>query len=320
MRAIRVHQFGGPEAMRLHEVADLQPGPGQIRVRVKAAGVNPVDTYIRSGSYALKPSLPYTPGFDAAGIVDALGAGVTRVKTGDRVYVERAATGSYAEQTLSAESQVHVLPERVSFAQGAGVAVPYCTAQVSLFERANTRPGEFALIHGASGGVGIAAVQLARAWGMTVIATGGSEKGRELVKREGAHHVLDHTSAGYLDEAVRLTGGHGVDVILEMLANVNLGKDLGILAKYGRVVLIGSRGPVEIDPRQAMARQAAILGMALLNASEKELEAAHAAVRAGLENGTLRPVIRVELPLTEASKAHQMVMEPGAYGKIVLIP
>ena len=320
MRAIRVHQFGGPEAMRLDEVADLQPGPGQIRVRVKAAGVNPVDTYIRSGSYALKPSLPYTPGFDAAGIVDALGAGVTRVKTGDRVYVERAATGSYAEQTLSAESQVHVLPERVSFAQGAGVAVPYCTAQVSLFERANTRPGEFALIHGASGGVGIAAVQLARAWGMTVIATGGSEKGRELVKREGAHHVLDHTSAGYLDEAVRLTGGHGVDVILEMLANVNLGKDLGILAKYGRVVVIGSRGPVEIDPRQAMARQAAILGMALLNASEKELEAAHAAVRAGLENGTLRPVIRVELPLTEASKAHQMVMEPGAYGKIVLIP
>ena len=320
MRAIRVHQFGGPEAMRLDEVADLQPGPGQIRVRVKAAGVNPVDTYIRSGSYALKPSLPYTPGFDAAGIVDALGAGVTRVKTGDRVYVERAATGSYAEQTLSAESQVHVLPERVSFAQGAGVAVPYCTAQVSLFERANTRPGEFALIHGASGGVGIAAVQLARAWGMTVIATAGSEKGRELVKREGAHHVLDHTSAGYLDEAVRLTGGHGVDVILEMLANVNLGKDLGILAKYGRVVLIGSRGPVEIDPRQAVARQAAILGMALLNASEKELEAAHAAVRAGLENGTLRPVIRVELPLTEASKAHQMVMEPGAYGKIVLIP
>jgi len=320
MRAIRVHQFGGPEAMRLDEVADLQPGPGQIRVRVKAAGVNPVDTYIRSGSYALKPSLPYTPGFDAAGIVDALGAGVTRVKTGDRVYVERAATGSYAEQTLSAESQVHVLPEPVSFAQGAGVAVPYCTAQVSLFERANTRPGEFALIHGASGGVGIAAVQLARAWGMTVIATAGSEKGRELVKREGAHHVLDHTSAGYLDEAVRLTGGHGVDVILEMLANVNLGKDLGILAKYGRVVVIGSRGPVEIDPRQAMARQAAILGMALLNASEKELEAAHAAVRAGLENGTLRPVIRVELPLTEASKAHQMVMEPGAYGKIVLIP
>ena len=247
MRAIRVHQFGGPEAMRLDEVADLQPGPGQIRVRVKAAGVNPVDTYIRSGSYALKPSLPYTPGFDAAGIVDALGAGVTRVKTGDRVYVERAATGSYAEQTLSAESQVHVLPERVSFAQGAGVAVPYCTAQVSLFERANTRPGEFALIHGASGGVGIAAVQLARAWGMTVIATAGSEKGRELVKREGAHHVLNHTSAAYLDEAVRLTGGHGVDVILEMLANVNLGKDLGILAKYGRVVVIGSRGRGEVS-------------------------------------------------------------------------
>jgi NADPH:quinone reductase len=320
MKAIRVHQYGGPEAMRLDEVADLQPGPGQVRVRVKAAGVNPVDTYIRSGSYALKPPLPYTPGFDAAGIVDVLGAGVTRVKAGDRVYVERPATGSYAEQTLAAESQVHLLPERTSFAQGAGIGVPYGTAQVSLFERAHAQPAEFLMVHGASGGVGIAAVQLARAWGMTVIATAGSDKGRELVKREGAHHVLDHTSAGYLDEAVKLTGGRGVDLILEMLANVNLGKDLGILAKHGRVVVIGSRGPVEINPRDAMVRQVAIIGMTLLNASEKELEAAHSALRAGLENGTLRPVVRVELPLAEASKAHQMVMEPGACGKIVLIP
>jgi NADPH:quinone reductase len=320
MKAIRVHQFGGPEAMQLDEVADLQPGPGQVRVRVKAAGVNPVDTYIRSGSYALKPRLPYTPGFDAAGVVDALGAGVTRVKAGDRIYVERAATGSYAEQTLSGESQVHLLPERVSFAQGAGVSVPYATAQVALFERAQAQPAEFVLIHGASGGVGIAAVQLARAWGMTVIATAGSENGRELVKREGAHHVLDHSSQGYLEAAVKLTGGRGVDVILEMLANVNLGKDLGILARHGRVVVIGSRGSVEINPRDAMIRQTAILGMTLLNATEKELEAAHAALRAGLENGTLRPVIRAELPLAEASKAHQLVMEPGACGKIVLIP
>lgn len=320
MRAIRVHQFGGPEAMRLDEINDLQPGPGQVRVKVKAAGVNPVDTYIRSGSYAMKPPLPFTPGFDAAGIVDALGDGVTRVKAGDRVYVERAATGSYAEQLLSDESKVHLLPERVPFAQGAGVAVPYTTAQVALFQRAHACSGEFVMVHGASGGVGIAAVQLARAAGMTVIGTAGTEKGRELAKREGAHHVLDHTSAGYLEEAVRLTGGRGVDVVLEMLANVNLGKDLTILARRGRVVVIGSRGTVEINPRDAMARQAAILGVALLSATEKELETAHAAIRAGLENGTLRPIVRAELPLAEASKAHQMVMEPGAYGKIVLIP
>jgi NADPH2:quinone reductase len=306
--------------MQLDGVADLQPGPGQVRVRVKAAGVNPVDTYIRSGSYAVKPPLPYTPGFDAAGIVDEIGAAVKRVKAGDRVYVERAATGSYAEQALCAESQAHLLPDQVSFAQGAGVGVPYGTAHVALFERAHAQPAEAVLVHGASGGVGIAAVQLARAWGMTVIATAGSEKGRELVKREGAHHVLDHTLAGYLDEAVKLTGGRGVDVILEMLANVNLGKDLTVLAKRGRVVVIGSRGPVEINPRDAMARQGTIVGMALLNASEKELEAAHAALRAGLESGALRPIVRVELPLAEAPRAHKLVMEPGACGKIVLIP
>jgi NADPH2:quinone reductase len=176
------------------------------------------------------------------------------------------------------------------------------------------------LVHGASGGVGVAAVQLARAAGLFVIGTGGTEEGRRLAREEGAHHVLDHRAPDYLQQAVALTGGRGVDVILEMLANVNLDRDLNVLARRGRVVVIGNRGSIEINPRAAMARDADILGMSLLNTPPEELTGIHAALVAGMEAGTLRPVVGRELPLSEAARAHAAVLEPGAYGKIVLLP
>ncbi|MGA9773476.1 MAG: NADPH:quinone reductase [Blastocatellia bacterium] len=320
MKAIRVHETGGPEVMKLEEVSDLKPGPGQLVVRVKAAGVNPVDTYIRAGAHSQKPPLPYTPGMDAAGDVEAVGEGVTRASVGDRVYTSGTLTGAYAEQVLCDALQVYALPENVSYAQGAGVNVPYATAYRGLFQRARAVPGETVLVHGASGGVGIAGVQLARAAGMKVIGTGGTDKGRELVKENGAHHVLDHRAPDYFDQLKALTSGRGVDVILEMLANVNLAKDLTALALAGRVVVIGNRGTIEINPREAMGRDAAILGMTLFNASDQEKASIHAALYAGLENGTLRPVIGQEIPLAEAPRAHIAVMEPGAYGKIILIP
>jgi NADPH2:quinone reductase len=320
MKAIRVHEFGAPEVMKLEEVPDLHPGAGQVVVRVKAVGVNPVETYIRSGGYARKPALPYTPGNDCAGIVEAVGEGVTRVKVGDRVYTEWCLTGAYAEQTLCHESQVHPLPENVTFAQGAAVNVPYATAWRGLFQRGRAAPGETVLVHGASGGVGIAAVQIARAAGMKVIGTGGTERGRNLVKEQGAHYVLDHHAPDYLEQLMSLTNGRGVDVILEMLSNVNLAKDLTVLAPRGRVVVIGCRGTIEINPRDAMARDADILGMSLFNGTPAELATVHAALVAGLENGTLRPVVGREMPLADAPRAHVAVMEPGAYGKIVLIP
>ena len=319
MKAILVRENGGPEVLRLQELPDPKPGAGQVLVRVKAAGVNPVDTYIREGKF-YKARLPYTPGADAAGPVEAVGAGVARVRAGDRVYTAGTVSGAYAELALCEEAQVFPLPEAASFAQGAALGVPYGTACRALKFRARALPGESVLVHGASGGVGIAAVQLARAWGMTVLGTAGTEPGRELAARQGAHHVFDHRRAGYLDDILSLTGGRGVDVILEMLANVNLGKDLGILAVKGRVVVIGSRGPVEIDPRLAMGRDASILGMSLMNADAAEKAAIHAAIFAGLENGTLRPVIGRELPLSEAPRAQLAVMEPGARGKIVLVP
>jgi NADPH2:quinone reductase len=320
MKAIRAHQFGGPEVLRLEDVPQPVAADGQVLVRVHAAGINPVDTYIRSGNYAAKPALPYTPGQDGAGIVEAVGAGVNGLKKGDRVYVGGSITGTYAEFCLSELRQIHPLPDKISFAQGAGINVPYATAYRALFQRANAVAGETVLIHGATGGAGLAAVQLARAAGLTVIGTGGTDAGRKLVIEQGARHVLDHRAAEYLKQVLDLTDGNGVDLILEMLANVNLGKDLTVLAKGGRVAVIGSRGPVEINPRDTMSRDAAILGVMLGNASPKETAGIHAALFAGLENGSLRPVVRRELPLSDAATGHQAVMQPGAQGKIVLLP
>ena len=320
MKAIRVHEFGGPEVMRVEDVPELSAGSGQVVVRVHAAGVNPVDTYIRSGAYARKPSLPFTPGSDAGGVVDQVGEGVTTVRPGDRVYVAGSLGGTYAEQALCAEGQVHPLPDAVSFAQGAAIGVPYATAYRALFQLAQVKPGETVLVHGASGAVGLASVQMARAFGLNVIGSAGTERGRNLASDQGADHVLDHTRPGYLDEMLRLVDGRGVDVVLEMLANKNLGKDLTVLAPHGRVVVIGSRGTVELNPRDLMGRDGEILAMLLMNASERELRSIHAGIVAGLRTGTLRPVIGQEIPLAEAPRSHTAVMEPGAYGKIVLVP
>jgi NADPH2:quinone reductase len=320
MKAIQVHNFGGPEVLALGEIPLPKPGPGEVLVLVRAAGVNPYDTYMRNGTYAVKPPLPYTPGSDAAGTVEAVGPGVAKVKPGDRVYTAKTITGAYAEYALALESQVYPLPEKISFAQGAGLWVPYGTAYTALHHHAHARAGEILLIHGASGGVGTAAVQFARAQGLTVIGTAGTQRGLELVKKEGAHHVFDHSKAGYAEEILKVTGGKGVNVVTEMLANVNLATDLKLLSLYGRVIVIGNRGEITINPRELMARRALVRGFTLWAATEAESVEIHAAIAAGLENGTLRPIVGKELPLKDAPQAHQDVLRPGAFGKIVLVP
>lgn len=320
MKAIQVHQFGGPEELKFQEVPTPKPGPGQVLVRVRAAGVNPYDTYMRSGTYAIKPPLPYTPGSDAAGTVEVVGSGVNRVIPGDRVYTARTISGAYAEYALALETQVHGLPPKVTFSQGAGVWVPYGTAYFALHQCAQAHAGEIVLVHGASGGVGIAAVQMARSMGLLVFGTAGTKRGLDLVKREGAQHAFDHGKAGYQEEILQSSGGRGANLILEMLANVNLGKDLKLLAAHGRVVVIGSRGDVTITPRDIMMRSASVRGFALWNISEADDKEINAGIVAGLENGTLRPVVGKELSLAEAARAHREILEPGSFGKVVLIP
>jgi NADPH2:quinone reductase len=319
MKAIRVKEFGGPEVLKLEDVPELKPAASEVVVRIRAAGVNPVEMYIRAGTYARKPSLPYTPGTDGAGTVEALGKDAKRFPIGARVYVAGSLSGTYAEQALCDESNVFALPQQVSYAQGAAIGVPYGTAYRALFQCAASRPGETVLIHGASGGVGIAATQLARAAGLRVIGTAGSDKGRALVKAEGAHETLDHSSPEHFDKALSLTNGRGYDVIIEMLANVNLGRDLTILAHGGRAVVVGNRGNTEINPRDLMARDAAILGMSLWNVSSADSYSIHSALSEGLENETLRPVVAQEIPLAEAARAHTALESGSSLGKIVLV-
>ena len=325
MRSIVVREFGGPDVMHLVDGPSLAPLPAQVLVRVRAAGVNPVDGYIRTGTHMVKPPLPYTPGTDGAGEVEALGADVKGWAVGDRVYIANdntglPRTGTYAEQALCQPTQLHRLPARLSFAQGAAVGVPYATAYRALFMRANARPGETVLVHGASGGVGIAAVQLARAHGMIVIGTAGTDRGMEAVRQHGADTVVSHKDPHYVQAIMHATSGRGVDVVIEMLANMNLDKDLTLLARFGRIVVVGSRGRIEIDPRATMSRDAAILGMTAFNIPVPDLASIHAALVAGMDNGTLTPLVGREWPLADAAAAHIAVMEPGALGKIALIP
>jgi NADPH:quinone reductase len=320
MKAIRVEEFGQPEVMKLVEVPQLEPGPGQVLVRIHAVGVNPVETYIRAGTYARKPALPFTPGNDGAGVVERVGDGVSKLRPGDRVYTAGSISGTYAEYALCEPIQLHPLPENVSYAQGGAMGTPYATAFRGLIQRAQAKPGETVLVHGASGGVGTAAVQLGKAHRLRVLGTAGTERGRELVREQGADEVFDHGAADYLAAIMKATDGRGVDIILEMAAHLNLGKDLTILAPRGRVVVIGNRGRVEIDARDTMSRDADIRGMVLPNTPLDELANLHAALVAGLADGSLHPVIGRELSLAEAPQAHRAVLESGAFGKIILKP
>jgi NADPH:quinone reductase len=323
MKAIRARAFGGPEVLQLEEIDDPVAGAGEVVIDVRAAGVNPADTYMRNGTYAIVPQLPYIPGGDAAGTVAAIGPGVGGFAVGDRVFVGTAMsmdlTGCYAEKVKRKADEVMALPEGLSFAQAATFGVSYTTAHYALFERGGARAGETVLIHGASGSVGTSAIQLAKRAGLTVIGSGGTPQGLELIRAEGAELAVDHTKAGYLDEVTKLTGS-GPQLILEMLANVNLAADMDIVAKYGRIIVIGNRGEITINPRVAMMKELDIRGIALWNATRDQVTPMMKDILAGVAEGALRPVVGREMPLADAAAAHVAVLEPGAHGKIVLVP
>ena len=319
MRAIRVHEFGDPEVLRLEELPAPAPVEGEVLVRVQAAGVNPYETYVRAGDYRALPALPYTPGVDGAGVVATAGAGVD-VAAGSRVFVTDSLSGTYAEFALCRAEDVHPLPNTLSFAQGAALGVPYATAYRTLFQRGKARRGETLLVHGASGAVGLATVQFALVAGMRVFGTAGSEAGRELVAAQGDVATLDHHDLAHLELGFDRTGGHGFDMIVELLANVNLGDDFTALARNGRVMVVGNRGTVEVNPRDLMNVEGAALGVMASLADTEESAEAQAAIAAGVRDGRLRPVVGREMPLADAARAHRHIMERPALGRLVLVP
>jgi NADPH2:quinone reductase len=304
--------------MKLEEISIPKVGVNEVLIKVKAAGVNPVDAYIRSGIYPSVPNLPYTPGKDASGIIEEIGENVTKFKVGDRVFTADSVSGTYAEYVVCKEKQVGILPENVSFEQGAGVFVPYATSFRALFQKAKVKAGETVLVHGASGGVGIAAIQWAKNAGLTVIGTASSDVGKKLIKEQGADFVFDHSDENYLQQILQATENKGVDVILEMLANVNLVKDFDVLAKFGRIVVIGNRGSLDFNPRLTMGKDAIIYGMALFNFSAEDEAEIHENIYKGLSEGFLNPIVGKTFSLADAPQAHHEVIESKAFGKIIL--
>lgn len=320
MKAIVVNEFGAPEVMRIADIPKPEPSENQVLIKCHAIGVNPIETYLRAGTYPLKSNLPYTPGKDAAGIVEAIGKNVTKFQTGDRVYTADSISGTYAEYTLCEEKDLGVLPGNISFEQGAGIWTPHATAYRALFQKANAVKGETVLIHGASGGVGVAAIQWAKNAGLTVIGTASSDEGKKLIAEQGADHVLDHSNESHIAEINELTGGKGVEVIIEMLANVNLQIDFEALAMFGRIAVVGNRGSLDFNPRVIMGKDASVFGMALFNSPQPDRDQIHSAVFDGLSKGYLNPIIRKSIPLADAPKAHHEVIENKAFGKILLKP
>jgi len=321
MKAVRVHQFGGPEVLQLEKIGIRSPGPQEILIKVEAIGVNPVETYMREGTY-YQPKLPLTLGNDAVGIVDHIGANITKFKVGERVYTSSTLTGAYAQYTLASETSVHSLPPNLTFEQGAGINTPYSAAYHALFQRGRARQGESLLIHGASGGVGTAAVQLARSQNLFIIGTAGSEEGVKLVRNLGAHQVFNHRNSTYFESIMKIMNNQGVDLILEMLANLNLGRDLKILAEGGRVCVVGSRGPVEINPRDTMSRRADVLGVSLHTATQQEKTNIHHHLYQLFLSNSIKPVISRSYKLSEVRDAHRQLIDPssGALGKLILLP
>jgi NADPH2:quinone reductase len=324
MKSILAHEFGGPEVLKYQDRPDPNANPGEVIIEVKAAGINPADTYMRGGSYALVPVLPYTPGGDAAGVVCDVGEGVTDFAVGDRVFTATAIgfnmTGCYAEKVRRQAEDVMKIPDNVSFAQAACLGIPYATAHYALFARGGSVANETVFIHGASGSVGTAAIQLAKRAGMTVIGSAGSERGLQLVTDQGADHAVDHTQEGYIETVRDLTGGDGPNIILEMLANVNLAADLDLVAMYGRIIVIGNRGETTINARTAMMKELDVRGIALFNGSREQMIEIMDDLMSGLQDGSLNPIVGTEMPLSEAAAGHIKVLEPGAFGKIVLVP
>ena len=324
MRAVQFHTFGDPSVLHLEDVADPVPGPDDVVIAAKAIGVNPADTYMRSGTYRIQPELPCIPGGDVAGQISAVGKNVADFSVGDRVFAGVALgldfTGCYAERVRRPAKHVRHMPEGVSYAAATAFGVSYPTAHYALFARGGAKSGETVFIHGASGSVGTSAIQLAKRAGLRVIGSAGSHAGLDLVLSEGADAAVDHTKPGYLDEVLAESNGAGPDLILEMLANVNLASDMAIASVNGRILIIGNRGEIEINPRMAMMKELDIRGIMLWNAPAATLEHGMSEILAAAEAGEINPRVGPKLALEEAARAHEIVLSSGNAGKVVLVP
>lgn len=322
MRAVVCTAFGPPECLVVEHRPVPMPGAGEVQVELRAWGVNHVDLLMCAGGYQLRPDLPFVPGLEAAGVVTGTGPGVTRWKAGDRVITQHR-PGAFAELVTLPEASAFALPARFDFAEGAAFRSAYHTAYHALAQRAGLRAGETLMIHGASGGVGLAAVHVGRLLGATVIATGADPEKLAVVKAEGADHVVD-ASAGFRDTVKAITGGRGVDVVYDPVGGDLFDESMRCLAWGARLLVIGFTGgrPASARTNHLLIKGAAAIGIRAGEATRQEprlLAESMARLHAWAEDGKLRPHISHRVPFSRFLEAIRAVGDRRVVGKAVLV-
>ncbi len=321
MKAMRAHQFGGPEQLRLEDAPEPQLQPGQVLIRVRAAGINPADLVRLSGRLGSLP-LPYIPGTDVCGEVEKVGGGVNNVKEGQRIF-GRALTGGYAERTCLAADEAIPLPANLSFEEGAAIPIPFYTAYQALHNKAALKSGETVLVAAGGGGVGVAAIQLARMAGARVMTTVGSREKAERVAALGAQAAVNYREQDFVAEAQKFTDNKGVDVIIENVAADNLAKDFLAVAPRGRIVVIGTgtgkAGDASFPVFAALMKDVTMLGMSLINAGSAIPQMAR--ILTGLfSEGKIKALVSKSYPLAQAAQAMEDLVAARVFGKLVLTP
>jgi len=323
MKAIVFEETGGPEVLRLADVPKPEPRPGMVMIEVHAIGVNFADTRFRQGTYVVQPKLPDTPGMEAAGVVEAIGDGVTGFRPGDRVAAFT--VKSYAEYCQAPASMVLPLPDFVGFAEGAAFPIQVLTAYHMLHTADATAAGRTVLVHSAAGGVGLAAVQLAKAAGARVVGTVSSDGKAALVREHGADAVVNYAGGKFADEVLRLTDGRGVDLILDAVGKPTFEEGLRRLALFGHLILYGRAGgrPDPLDVGLLSARCLKVSGFMVpavtRNFPDRTRESAERCF-ALMREGRLRLHIGKTFPLAQAADAHRSLESRESTGKLILLP
>ncbi len=322
MKAILFEKIGGPEVMKIAEVPKPEVKPGMVLIKIRAAGINFADTLFRQGQYVMQPKFPDTPGFEGAGVIEAVGDGVTNLKPGQRV----AAMGSkmYAEYALAPAAQVIAIPESMSFEDGAAFPIQVLTAWHMIHTAHKTERGQTVLVHSAAGGVGVVAIQIAKAAGARVIGTVSSDEKITLVKQHGADEVVNYVTHDFAAEANRITGGRGVDLILDAVGATTMDKGLTCLAPFGHLILYGRAGgpPEPLNVFRLFEKSIKVSGFVL-----NTVMTVPDAMRRGIEESLrliadkkVKIVVGKSFPLAQAVEAHRFMESRQSTGKLVLIP
>ena len=323
-KAIRIHEYGGPEVLRWEEVEVGDPGPGQLRVRHGAVGLNYIDVYHRTGLYPL-PSLPWIPGMEGAGRVEAVGEGVTEFKVGDRVAYASPPAGAYAEVRLIPADRVVALPNAIDDRTAAAMMLQGMTAQYLLRRTYRVQPGDFVLLHAAAGGVGLIACQWARYLDATVIGTAGSDEKAELARAHGCHHVIVYTRENFVERVREITGGQGVAVVYDSVGKDTFMGSLDCLRPMGMMVSFGNAsGPVPpFEPGILAAKGSLFLTRPTLmtyTAKRADLLASAAELFEVVGSGAVNIEVRQTYPLAEIAQAHRDLEARRTTGSTVLLP